>query len=617
MRLYVGTEGNYDGETFATPEEAVARMRSLRAGGETEKVEIYLEGGTYYCPGTLKFTDIDTNFSIQPYNGQDVTITSCPDVPFSEFTLAEDSRIPASAQGNVYKANLSRLGIASYPQMPITGHSRSQLEVDGYTNIGSEFMPIVAQDSELLQIARYPNTGYMTTQSVVTNGTSENGKNFAFKSDAGASKLSQWANENDMQVHGFWYYDWSDMALGASVDAASGTITSKLPSPYGVRSGQRYYVYNMLCELDSPGEWYYDTQTGDLYIWPKSTSRDSKINIDFNAGRILTFSGSHDATVSGLNLTNSMNYLLRIEGDSRNITVTDCVLKNSGFGAASVSGSNITVSGCEIANCMKGAISVSGGNQTTLVPGNNAVIGCEIHDYALLMKTYAAGASLGGVGNKVIGCEIYNSPQNAITGGGNDHLVQGNKIHDVLKEAADAGAIYFGRSYVQRGNKFIGNEIYNLASDSSYGGQYGIYLDDCYCGATIQDNYFHDITGTAVFLNGGRDNTVIGNEFKNISGTGVVLANTGLTDWNGASDDEFFRTMGLKSGLHTTAPYAKYAHLANVLNDEPRKPKYNVVSGNSFTSVGTNVSIALFEAAEGITPITEAEYRQLNTVLDS
>ena len=37
---------------------------------------------------------------------------------------------------------------------------------------------------------------------------------------------------------------------------------------YGYRPGQRYYALNLLCELDSPGEWYLDRTAGILYLLP-------------------------------------------------------------------------------------------------------------------------------------------------------------------------------------------------------------------------------------------------------------------------------------------------------------------------------------------------------------
>ncbi len=37
-----------------------------------------------------------------------------------------------------------------------------------------------------------------------------------------------------------------------------------------VCSGDRYFVENILEELDSPGEWYLDRAGRKLYLWPKT-----------------------------------------------------------------------------------------------------------------------------------------------------------------------------------------------------------------------------------------------------------------------------------------------------------------------------------------------------------
>lgn len=39
----------------------------------------------------------------------------------------------------------------------------------------------------------------------------------------------------------------------------------------GAGGGKHYYVENVLEELDSPGEWYYDPMGKKLYFWPNST----------------------------------------------------------------------------------------------------------------------------------------------------------------------------------------------------------------------------------------------------------------------------------------------------------------------------------------------------------
>lgn len=54
----------------------------------------------------------------------------------------------------------------------------------------------------------------------------------------------------------YWGYDWADSHSPIlSLDKTSKSFVIPQPS-YGIKLGQRYYYYNILEELDSPGEWY-------------------------------------------------------------------------------------------------------------------------------------------------------------------------------------------------------------------------------------------------------------------------------------------------------------------------------------------------------------------------
>ena len=65
-------------------------------------------------------------------------------------------------------------------------------------------------------------------------------------------------------MHGYWFWDWSDQRHKIeSIDAEKHLIAVVPPyHGYGYRKGQWYYAFNLLSELDSPGEWYLDRQTG-------------------------------------------------------------------------------------------------------------------------------------------------------------------------------------------------------------------------------------------------------------------------------------------------------------------------------------------------------------------
>lgn len=214
-----------------------------------------------------------------------------------------------------------------------------------------------------------------------------------------------------------------------------------------------------------------------------------------------------------------------------------------------------------------------------------------------------------GVGTKAEDNILSGNPHSAILFGGNDHDIINNEIYDVLYESADAGAIYAGRSSVSRGTEISGNYIHNLKTSSEAAHNiYGIYLDDCMSGITMKNNRLEDISGSGIFINGGRDNEVCANSFKNISKNGAELSTAGMTDWYG-DDENFIKTLGLSAGIQKTVPYLKYPNLRNILEDDMRMPKYNVITGNSYDNCGGKAVIKIFD---NIT--NEEMIRNINTI---
>ena len=71
-------------------------------------------------------------------------------------------------------------------------------------------------------------------------------------------------------MHGYWFWDWSDQRHKVeSIDTESRIISVVPPyHGYGYRVGQWFYALNILAELNVPGEWYLDRETGILYFLP-------------------------------------------------------------------------------------------------------------------------------------------------------------------------------------------------------------------------------------------------------------------------------------------------------------------------------------------------------------
>jgi hypothetical protein len=119
-------------------------------------------------------------------------------------------------------------------------------------------------DGKLLRIARYPNTGWLFTAScdsvsrVVTCPTlMQNPRNAA----------GYWNNCRMRWRHWSWYYD-TRMISGY---AANGTLTlagSPVNSTGNNGTGWGFYLDGKLSELDTVGEWFYDSTTSRVYVYP-------------------------------------------------------------------------------------------------------------------------------------------------------------------------------------------------------------------------------------------------------------------------------------------------------------------------------------------------------------
>ena len=77
---------------------------------------------------------------------------------------------------------------------------------------------------------------------------------------------------NDPWLFGYWHFLWADATIKiGKIDTEAKTITTAEPYHYGGRGmsntqGIIYYAFNLLEEIDQPGEWYLDREAGILYL---------------------------------------------------------------------------------------------------------------------------------------------------------------------------------------------------------------------------------------------------------------------------------------------------------------------------------------------------------------
>jgi hypothetical protein len=196
---------------------------------------------------------------------------------------------------------------------------------------------------------------------------------------------------------------------------------------------------------------------------------------------------------------------------------------------------------------------------------------------------YRPGLFMSGVGLRAAHNLIHHAPHSAILFGGMEHLFEYNEIHNVCQESHDCGAIYAGRSWCLRGNVFQYNYLHHLCGKDG-GACNGIYLDDEFSGATVRNNLFYQVW-KPVFIGGGRDNVIENNVFVDCPHAFHMDARA--LGWAAPYAEgrlKACRETGLLCGVKIKEPpfATRYPEVAAMLDDEPAKPKGNVVRRNLF-----------------------------------
>ncbi len=543
IEVFVSPDGNdtWDGSCrwgqggkgpYATLERAreVIRERRQAAGGVTSPATLWLQGGDYLLSDSFVLEAMDGGTPEAPLlmaacKGEKVRLLGGRKLsgfsPVSDPAVLE--RLDAGARGHVLQIDLRACGITDFGCLKSRGFNRKVVPAPLELIIGGAPQ----------QLARWPNDRFATIESVGSTETvkDEHGGSIGrfedgFHYRADENRPERWKSYESAWIHGYWSWDWANSYEAIdTIDLQARLIRMKPPyGNYSYRAGQRIQYFNLLEELDAPGEYYVDGTSGRLYFWPLNPLDGAEVLVSMLEKPLVEVRGASHVTLRGLTLEAGRGCGVTIQG-GESVTVDGCRVANMGnHGVVIDGGRKHAVSGCTISNCGDSGIEVSGGDRPTLTPAGHEIVGNHVHHFARWSKCYVPGVQARGVGIRIANNLIHDAPHSAIIYWGNEILIERNRIHHVCTETDDCGAIYTGRDFTARGNVIRHNWISDVRGNKHWA--IGIYMDDNVSGQTIEGNIIEHAR-MAMLLGGGRD-LIVRNNLLLDCDQGIAIDGRGL-----------------------------------------------------------------------------------------
>ena len=577
VEYYVAPQGNAANpgtrdQPFATLEQARDAIRALKAKGALPgPVCVRLLPGEYPIEETVALTAADSGTAAAPivyradnkgsavlYGGRRL----------SGFVLVTDpvvlGRLPVAARGKVFQCDLKKAGITDYSPLAERG-------------CGAEPPPSTLEvffNGAPLTLARWPNTGFVNGGKIVEPGSKPAGKPSVFQYLD--ERHARWTRAEDAWLFGYFRHGWADRTLKIlSIDTATKQVTcapyqdlfgeSMKPVEWFNQGRIKYFAFNLLEELDQPGEWYLDRKTGVFYFYPPADPATAVVEIGNLTAPMLTLTGVSWVRLEGLVFDLSRADCMSL-GDCEGCLVAGCTVKRfAGSGIFIIGGRGNGILGCDLYSLGRGATVVAGGNRQTLTPAEHFVENCLMHSLGRVDHTYVPGIHMQGVGIRAAHNRFHDCPSSAIRHDGNDLLIEYNQLERMVLESEDQGGTdTYGnpsfRGNVLRYNSFacIGPRAPRTRSPF----RAGIRLDDAICGALVYGNiFFQSAQGFGgVNMNGGRDNIIDNNIF--------AVCEKGITGNYEPKNDQW-KGLGKRPGFIMSELYLKRYPDLRRLHEEP------------------------------------------------
>ena len=236
----------------------------------------------------------------------------------------------------------------------------------------------------------------------------------------------------------------------------------------GATGRNAFYLFNAVEALDVPGEWFYDKESGNIYLYPQEKHEElSEQRVAFSNPTTFDLMkiGASYLVVDGLTFDGSSGY--GIQADSAtNVVVQNCTFLNTQNSNVMMRNClNSALLYCDFSRAYAALVQVANaGSVNSLTPTNNLVQNCIFHDTMPLRQT---GLSWGGC-RMIVSHNYFN---NTTTNGSSavECIVEYNRFEGGSKDVTDGGMVYAGGSSA-RSNHFRYNlfHMFNATHQAVY-----------------------------------------------------------------------------------------------------------------------------------------------------
>jgi hypothetical protein len=566
MDYYVSAANGSDGGagTLASPYKTIQQAASVVQAGDN----VFIRGGTYRETVTVAHSgNASQPITFQPYQGEQVTVTGL-DVVGSSWS-------PYS--GSIYQTTVASGGA-------------SQLFVGG----------------QMMTEARFPNAGYNNPLHAATLTTSSASSTDPLTldtrvtihgADLAGSPNSTWNGANVVinPNHDFREGYLSRPILDHTGDAVTyqvqhnevGNPSLHIPVAGG---GDSYYINQSLAALNASKEWYYDSDSHNLYLQAPGNVNPATLMVEARKRQYGFDLGNRSyVQIKGISLKAAN---LNVAGN--NNLIDNCQVLYpipyaaptdwKGAAGVRISGQYNTISNSEVAYAW--------GDGVTITNSNNTIRNNVIHDVDWAGNQAAfVGTSQSGGYNTITGNTMYNAGRDGVAlahaseaaGPTPNSTVTHNDISRFGVLCNDLGGVYTFQTHGE-GSVIAYNRITDTVGHSQ---SVGVYLDEATFGYMVHHNL---IQGTA---EGVRTSCNDHHVYNNTLQVGWRAVNTfgdvgGIYVYNNLSSMGYFAGDG---GIAGTSVSNNLIQDADQFND-PARGDYTLKPNNGASMMAADYGIS-------------------------